>query len=361
MNYSYEYSFPFVIATDGPHFVSFFATADGTNYAVHNGLRIRFIKYADFDETDFITSTYGINSVDNPVSTNQAGVVLPTSTTVTWLSDYATNGIPNGIATATQVATLSANSGDAIFFSINSYNGFNTSGTSTLTDSPFYTDGNQLKINTFIFSRYILNGISFQITAYNTNGPQPSPTSIDISVFFPVPSSTIVTWDDLSFNGGSVITDTESGVTLATLSADTGDATSFSLITGSSLLTIVDSSLKTNREVTSDDVGDFSFSIKAVNDTGTQVTATDFTLTVVQGGVDNTATVSIFGTDPQTNTVVSYTANSITGSYQENEYTDSDGNTYIAVKFTDDGSITFDQDTIVDYLVVGGGGFLLAL
>ena len=111
MNYSYEYSFPFVIATDGPHFVSFFATADGTNYAVHNGLRIRFIKYADFDETDFITSTYGSNSEPTPVPTNQAGVVLPTSTTVTWLSDYATNGIPNGIAAATQVATLSANSG----------------------------------------------------------------------------------------------------------------------------------------------------------------------------------------------------------------------------------------------------------
>ena len=358
MNYSYEYSFPFVIATDGPHFVSFFATADGSDYTVHNGLRIRFIKYADFDETDFITSTYGSNSEPTPVSTNQAGVVLPNSTNVTWLSNYATNGIPNGISNATQVATLTADTGDAVAFVLNSYQGINTntSATSTLSNAPFYIEGNQLKINTFLFSRTNLNTIRFELVAYNTNGPQPSPTSKDISVFFPVPSSTIVTWDDISFSNGNVLTETESGVTLATLSADTGDATSFSLITGSSLLTINGSSLKTNREVTSDDVGDFSFSIKAVNDTGTQVTATDFTLTVVQGGIPNTATVSILGTDSQINTLVSYTPSSTTGSYQENEYTDSDGNTYIAVRFTDDGSITFDQDTSVDYLVVGGGG-----
>ena len=47
-----------------------------------------------------------------------------------------------------------------------------------------------------------------------------------------------------------------------------------------------------------------------------------------------------------------YTA---TGTYQEYAYTI---NTieYISIKFTDDGTITFDQDTAVDYLVVGGGG-----
>ena len=71
INYSYEYSFPFLIATDGPHFVSFFASASGSDYSVHNGLRIRFFRYADFDESDFITSTYGSNSVANQVPTNQ--------------------------------------------------------------------------------------------------------------------------------------------------------------------------------------------------------------------------------------------------------------------------------------------------
>ena len=41
---------------------------------------------------------------------------------------------------------------------------------------------------------------------------------------------------------------------------------------------------------------------------------------------------------------VSINTYSVTGTYEENEYTDDNGDMYVAVKFTDDGTITFDQD-----------------
>jgi hypothetical protein len=72
VNYSYEYSFPFLIATDGPHFVSFFASASGSDYSVHNGLKIQFFRYGDFDDSDFIISTFGTNTEASQVSTNQS-------------------------------------------------------------------------------------------------------------------------------------------------------------------------------------------------------------------------------------------------------------------------------------------------
>ena len=347
MNYSYEYSFPFVITTDGPHFVSFFATSDNNDYSIHNGLRIRFIKYGDLDESDFINTTYGSNTVDNQISTNQAGVVLPASTTISWLSNYATNGIPNNISADVQVATLTADTGDALGFTIVSYSGYysNNNQDVDISYSPFYTSSNQLLTNglsfPYQFSRYDMTDISFQITASNKNGSQPTPSSTIISINYPVPSETIITWED-SFGSGLIPVDTSPTITIGTLTSDTGDATGFTLIAttrGNELLEIVGSNLNLIGVIEQSDVGTLDFSINAINDTGTQVTATDFTIEFY-GSLMNTY--------------------SVTGTYEENEYTGSDNYgidiSYVTVKFTDDGTITFDQDTTVDYLVVGGGG-----
>ena len=172
-------------------------------------------------------------------------------------------------------------------------------------------------------------------------------SSFDISINYPVPSETIITWD-ASFTSGIVPSTTETGTTLATLSSDTGDEISFNLVsqtqTSPAILEIDDSSLNLISNSFSS-VGTYDFSIKAINDTGTQVTATDLNMTI--GGDLNTATVSL----SLSNTY------SVTGTYSENEYTDGNGDTYIAVKFTGgSGTITFDQSTEVDYLIVAGGG-----
>ena len=350
MNYSYEYSFPFVITTDGPHFVSFFATSDNNDYSIHNGLRIRFIKYGDLDESDFITTTYGSNTVDNQISTNQAGVVIPASTTISWLSNYATNGIPNNISADVQVATLTADTGDAISFTIVSYSGYNSNNNQDvdINYSPFYTSSNQLLTNGLSFpsqfSRYDITDISFQITASNKNGSQPTPNSTIISINYPVPSETIISWED-NFTSGFIEIDTTQNITIATLTSDTGDETGFTLSTttrGYQLLQIVGSNLNLYGVLAQSDVGILDFNIKAINDTGTQVTATDFT-------------IEFYGTLMNTY--------SVTGTYEDNSYNGTDNFlndiSYVSIRFTtidEIHTITFDQDTEVDVLLVAGGG-----
>ena len=338
VNYSYEYSFPFLIATDEDHFVSFFASASGSNYYVHNGLRIQFFRYGDFDESDFITSTFGTNTEESQVSTNQTGAVIPGSVSITWENSYDTNGVPNG-SNSLLVATLYAN--NATGYSITNQEGYDANGDSVVISDPFIISSNQLYTSSlFTYSRYNVSGISFDIVGSNSNGSGTTLSS-NVSFYFPVPSETIIIWDGY-FGSGSIPVDTSPTITIGTLTSDTEDATGFTLIAttrGNELLEIVGSNLNLIGVIEQSDVGTLDFSINAINDTGTQVTATDFTIEFY-GSLMNTY--------------------SVTGTYEENEYTGSDNYgidvSYVTVKFTDDGTITFDQDTTVDYLVVGGGG-----
>ena len=342
VNYSYEYSFPFLIATDGPHFVSFFASASGSNYYVHNGLRIQFFRYGDFDESDFITSIFGTNNEADQITTNQEGVVLPGSVSITWESDYETNGIPNG-STLLLVATLAAD--DATGYNIDNQAGTTSYETSVDISDAFYISSNQLyTTEEFIYSRYDVSSISFDITGTNSNGSG-STSSESVDIYYPEPSETIISWIDPSFTGGYIQVDTSPTITIATLTSDTEDETGFTLTTttrGNELLELEGSNLNLIGVLAQSDVGTLDFTIKAINDTGTQVTATDFTINFY-GSLMNTY--------------------SVTGTYEDNSYNGTDEYgvdiSYVSLRFTsidEIHTITFDQDTEVDVLLVAGGG-----